>query len=461
MKELPENAAGFGIKKFLQALHRPALLHVAVWFVCATVSLGANWPAFRGASTSGVAAGAPPTTWDVDKGTNVAWQTQIPGMGHSSPIVWGNRVYVTTAVPLSNDAATVKLGDSSKAGIDSATDTGAHEWRLIALDRATGRVIWNQLAHRGVPRIKRHVKASHASATPATDGRFIVALMGSEGLFCFDPAGKLVWQKDLGTMDVGLVDDPTYQWGPASSPVIAGDRVLVQNDQHKNSFLAAFDLATGRELWRTPRNEMPSWATPVVARTGARSIVVTTSPRGIRGQDLATGQEVWHFADETQVKVPSPVIAGNLAIATGGYAPGTRPTFAIPLAATGTVTSRQLAWQIDRGSPYTSTPLVYDGILYMVTDAGVLSAHEAATGARLYQARIGEGGLGFSASPVAANGRIYFASEDGDVFVIRAGKTFAQEARNSVPEMTMATPAIDGNLLIVRTGKRVIALGTI
>ena len=141
------------------------LLHVAVWFVCATVSLGANWPAFRGASTSGVAIGAPPTTWDVAKGTNVAWQTQIPGMGHSSPIVWGNRVYVTTAVALSNDAATVKLGDSSKAGIDSATDTGAHEWRLIALDRATGRVIWNQLAHRGVPRIKRHVKASHASAT--------------------------------------------------------------------------------------------------------------------------------------------------------------------------------------------------------------------------------------------------------------------------------------------------------
>ena len=460
MKEMTRTSARLESRKLLHVLHHLQLLHVCVLTLIFSSVLHANWPSFRGTSASGVATGAPPATWDVAKGTNVAWRTQIPGMGHSSPIVWGNRVYVTTAVPVSKETATVRLGDSSKAGIDSATDTGAHEWRLIALDRATGRVVWNQLAHSGIPRIKRHVKASHASATPATDGRAIVALMGSEGLFCFDPTGKLIWRKDLGTMDVGLVGDPTYQWGPASSPVIAGDRVLVQNDQHKNSFLAAFDLATGRELWRTSRDEMPSWATPVVARAGDRSIVVTTSPRGIRGQDLATGKELWRFTDDTQVKVPTPVIAGNLAIATGGYAPGTRPTFAIPLGSTGTVTREQLAWQIDRGSPYTSTPLVYDGILYMITDAGVLAAYDAATGVRYYQARIGEGGHGFSASPVAANGRIYFASEDGDVFVVRAGKTFAQEARNTMPEVTMATPAIDGNLLIVRTGRQVIALGT-
>src|SRR5688572_4024538 len=261
MKEMTRTSARLESRKLLHVLHHLQLLHVCVLTVIFSSVLHANWPSFRGTSASGVAIGAPPATWDVAKGTNVAWRTQIPGMGHSSPIVWGNRVYVTTAVPVSKETATVRLGDSSKAGIDSATDTGAHEWRLIALDRATGRVVWNQLAHSGIPRIKRHVKASHASATPATDGRAIVALMGSEGLFCFDPTGKLIWRKDLGTMDVGLVGDPTYQWGPASSPVIAGDRVLVQNDQHKNSFLAAFDLATGRELWRTSRDEMPSWAT--------------------------------------------------------------------------------------------------------------------------------------------------------------------------------------------------------
>ncbi|HET9368875.1 MAG TPA: PQQ-binding-like beta-propeller repeat protein [Vicinamibacterales bacterium] len=419
-----------------------------------------DWPSFRGPSSSGVAAGAPPTSWNVKNGDRVAWRTAIPGLGHSSPIVWQDRVFVSTAVAMTGSDVSLAKGDSSVAGIDSATDTGEHEWRLYAIDRASGRIAWQTVAHRGPPRIKRHVKASHASATPATNGQVIVALMGSEGLFAFDMNGRPLWRTDLGLMDTGLVDDPTYQWGPASSPVIFENRVLVQNDRHRDSFLAAYDLATGKEVWRSMRDEMPSWATPLVARVGTRAIVVTNSPRGVRGHDLATGKEIWRVADETQVKVPSPVLSGTNVIATGGYAAGTRPTFAIPLASTGSVSDDRLAWRIDRGSPYTSTPLVYDGLLYIVTDAGVLSAYDAATGARIYQQRLGSGGIGISASPVAASGRIYVVSEDGDVFVVRAGRTFELLATNDLGELAMATPAIDGNLLILRGRSHLIAVGS-
>jgi outer membrane protein assembly factor BamB len=430
-------------------MHRLAPTALLV-VVLSGIGLSAQeWSGFRGASLAGVAAGSPPAVWNVTTGQNIAWRTAIPGLSHSSPIVWGDRVYVTTAVDVGGAAANVRLGDSSKAGIDSATDTGVHEWRLYAIDRATGRIVWQQVAHRGQPRVKRHVKASHASATPATDGRFIVALMGSEGLFCYRMDGTLAWRKDLGVMDVGLVDDPTYQWGPASSPVIAGNRVIVQNDQHRNSFLAAYDLATGNGLWQSARDEMPSWATPVVVRAGDRSLVITNSPKGIRAHDLVTGREVWRLDDNTQVKVPTPVVAGDRVIATGGWSPGTRPTFAIPLGSSGLIPPSALAWQIERGSPYTSTPVVVAGLLYMVTDAGILSAYDVTTGARIYQQRLGAGG-GFSASPVSAGGRLYVTNEDGDVFVVRAGRTFELLQTNSLGEVALATPAINGDMLLFR-----------
>lgn len=415
-----------------------------------------DWPSFRGPNGSGIGAGRPPVTWDLASGTSVAWRTPLPGLGHSSPIAWGDRIYVTTAAAVDGANASVTTGDVSRAGIDTAGDRGEHEWRLLAIDLRTGAIAWNRLAHRGRPRLGRHVKASHASATPATNGAVIVALMGSEGLFAFDRAGRQLWRTDLGVMDTGLVDDPTYQWGPASSPVIAGDVVLVQNDRHQDAFLAAYDLATGRERWRSTRDEMPSWATPVVVRHGGASLVVTSSPRRIRAHDLATGREVWWVEDGTQVKVPSPVVDGDRAIVTGGYAPGTRPTLAIPLGATGLVDADALVWRIDRGSPYTSTPVAHDGLLYMVTDAGILGAYDLATGVRLYQERLG-GGAGFSASPVFADGHLYFASEDGDVFVVRAGRTFELVVTNRIGQIVMATPAVAGDRLIVRGVRELLA----
>ena len=410
-----------------------------------------DWPQFRGKDASGVAAGAaaPPVAWSLTPRKGIAWQTPIPGLAHSSPIVWGNRVYLTTAVAAEGKPGVV-LGDVSKSGIDPANDNGRHTWRLIAIDKQSGKVVWDTVAYDGVPRMKRHVKASHASATPATDGRYIVTLMGSEGLFAFDMNGRLAWRADLGVMDVGLVDDPTLQWGPASSPVILDDMVIVQNDRHRDSFLAAFDITTGKELWRSGHEEYPSWATPAIVRVGGRTQIVTNAGQYIRGFDPKTGNELWRLSDDrTQVKVPSPIVAGDLVIVTGGYPPGGRPIYAIRPGGTGELSEKALAWKTDRGAPYTSTPIMYAGLLYALTDNGILSAYDPATGDRIYQQRVA-GGAGFSASPVAANGRLYLSSEDGDVFVVKAGRTYELLSTNRMGEPLMATPAITGNTIIVR-----------
>ena len=430
----------------------------------ATIAAGSivsanDWPQFRGKDAAGVAVGTstPPAQWRLSPDTGIAWKTAIPGLAHSSPIVFGDRVYLTTAVAAEGKPRIV-LGDVSKSGIDPATDTGRHAWRLIAIDKASGKIAWDKVAYEGTPRMKRHVKASHASATPATDGRTIVALMGSEGLFAFDMNGVQKWRADLGVMDVGLVDDPGMQWGPASSPVIFGNMVLVQNDRHKNSFLAAYDLATGKELWRTPHEEYPSWATPAIIRAGTRTEIVTNSGQYIRGFDPQTGKELWRLSDSrTQVKVPTPIAAGDLVIVTGGYPPGGRPIYAIRPGGSGELTEKALAWKTDRGAPYTGTPIMYNGLLYALTDNGILSAYEPKTGERIYQQRVASGS-GFSASPVAAGGRLYLASEDGDVFVVKAGRTYELLATNPMGESLMATPAISGNTIFIRTLTSLVAV---
>ncbi|HEY8548572.1 MAG TPA: PQQ-binding-like beta-propeller repeat protein [Vicinamibacterales bacterium] len=410
-----------------------------------------NWPSFRGADATGVAPdGTPPVSWDLETGRNVAWSTRIPGLGHSSPVVWGNRVFLTTAVPVGDRAADAEMRVDLQDGTSVATETPL-AWKLYCLDRETGTIVWERTAHTGIPRVKRHSKASQASATPATDGRHVVAMMGSEGLFAYDMDGKLLWTHDLGRLNQGYVDDPTVEWSPGSSPIIHDGLVIVQNDRHEDSYLVAFDVETGRERWRMRRDEMPAWSTPVVHRT-PRLTLVTNSPRYIRGHDPASGRELWRIEDGTQVKVVTPVIAGDLVIVTGGYPTGGRPIFGIR-AATG-----EIVWKLDRGSSYTPTPIVYEGILYVCVDNGVLAAYEAASGKRLYQRRLAPDAGGFSASAVAAAGRLYFASEDGDVFVVRAGKDFELLARNGMGEMCLASPAISGDMLLVRTRTHLHAL---
>lgn len=433
---------------------RLATLLVLLPFTLAVpAALAQDWPSFRGPNGSGVASARPPLTWNVASSANVAWRAALPGLGHSSPIVSGDRVYVTTAVSDVAASRSLTLGDSDRAGIGAAGDVVPHEWRVIALDRATGATVWSRTLHRGVPRVKRHVKASHASATPSTDGRVVVAMLGSEGLFAFDRDGRELWRRDLGALAVGLADDPSYEWGPASSPVIHGGTVLVQNDRYRDSFLVAFDLMTGRERWRSGREELPSWATPLVHTAAGVTTIVTNSPRFIRGHDPATGRERWRLEDpQGEVKVSTPIAAGDLAIVTGGYPSAGRPIYAIR------ARDGSIAWRLERGSPYTSTPLAHDGLLHVVTDNGILSAYRLADGQRVYQQRLASDAGGFSASPVAAGGRIYLASEDGKVYVVRAGPKYELLAVNDMNEALLATPALSGDLLLVRTSSRLYAL---
>lgn len=412
-----------------------------------------NWPSFRGPDAAGVAESKTlPTNWDAEKPANIRWRTRIPGLGHASPVVWGNRVFVATAV--NGDSSAFQTQTRSNAPVP---ESAQHSWRLYCLDKNGGRVIWEKSAHEGVPRVKRHLKASQANSTPATDGKYVVALFASEGLFCFGVDGKLIWKQDLGILDPGLHEDAAVQWGYASSPIIHKNFVIVQGDAHAQSFLAAFDLKDGKRAWNVERGEMPSWSTPTIYRGRSRDELITNTPKHIRGYDPLTGKELWRFAnDELIVQVPTPFIAHEMFYVTGGW-PGGRPIKALRSNASGDISLEEgqnanahVAWKSERGGPYVPTPIVYGDYLYSCTDQGVLTCFNAKTGEQIYQQRINEQSIGFSASPVAGNEKIYFASEDGDVYVIKAGPQYELVAINPMNEAMMATPAISDNMLIVR-----------
>jgi outer membrane protein assembly factor BamB len=240
----------------------------ALALVAAVSAFAGNWPQYRGPYARGLDDSTLlPTRWNIPTGENIRWQTPIPGLAHSSPIVWGDRVYLTTALSPRKSELKVGLYGSGKA----AEDNESHEWRLLAVDKTTGKIIWNVLGHQGVPKVSRHTKATHCNSTPATDGRHIVAIFGSEGLFCFDTAGRLLWKKDLGPMDSGAFDAPSLQWGFASSPIIHEGNVIVQCDVRKDSFLAMFDVTNGKEIWRTPRSDVPTWGTPTIVTAAGRT----------------------------------------------------------------------------------------------------------------------------------------------------------------------------------------------
>lgn len=424
-----------------------------------TISYSQNWVGFRGNKASGVAEGfKTATVWDVQKSTNILWKTPIPGLGHASPVIWGNRIFLLTAISEASDV-TFKAKDR---GIGLANDNAKHTWKIYCIDKKSGKILWEQTAHVGVPRSKRHVKASQANPTPATDGRFVVALMNSEGLFCYDLNGKLIWKQDLGILNPGLNDDPNSEWGQSSSPIIYKDLVIVQSDGHKQSFIAAYNLKDGKQVWRVERNEITSWSTPTIYESKARTEMISIGGRYIRGYDPLTGKELWRFSDNnTEVKQQAPVIANDLIIVAGGYPPG-RKFYAFRAGGNGDISLKDgqdkndfLAWQATKGSSYTPTPIFYGDYLYMCGDAGVLSAYNVKTGELIYQQRLPSS---FSASPVAADGKLYLPSEDGDMFVVKAGAKFELLATNVMGEPLMATPAISEGVLYIRSQNHIFAV---
>ncbi|BDC51569.1 serine/threonine protein kinase [Bryobacterales bacterium F-183] len=429
----------------------------------ALLSADQNWPSFRGPSGTGVQQTAtPPLQFSGKEGTNLAWKTPIPGLSVASPIVWGNRVIVVTAI--SSDPQPFRHG--LYGDVEPSKDVAKHTWKVYALDRSTGKIVWEQVASEGAPKTKRHPKSSQATCTPATDGKYVAVWFGSEGLFVFDFAtGKPLWKKDLGLMNAGWFYDPDYEWGVGASPVIYKDSVIVQADIQKNSFLAAFDVKTGKEKWRTSRDEIPSWGTPTVYEGKAGAEIITNGTNALRGYDFATGKELWSISGEkfnSEITIAVPYVADDLIYISAGYPPA-QPIFAIKPGVRGKVTVTDapnpevFAWKTKRGGPYIPTSIVYQGILYTVQNNGILAAYEAKTGKRLYQNRVSTKSSAHSAAPVAADGKLYFAAEDGDVFVVKAGPTFELLASNEIGEVLMATPAIVDNMLIVRGQNHVFA----
>lgn len=422
------------------------------------------WPSFRGIQAAGVSEGPAPTAWDAEKGTNVLWKTPIPGLAHSSPVVWGDRVFVTTAVSTETDPM---FKHGLYGDVDSVESKAEHSWRVLALDRKTGTVLWDREAYTGVPQVKRHMKATHANSTPATDGKHVVALFGSAGLFCYGIDGTLHWKKDLGVLDAGWFYDPSYQWEYGASPILYKNLIIIQADLQKSSFIAAYDVADGRQVWRTERDEIPSWATPTVFETEKRAELVTNATRHVRGYDPSTGKELWRLKGNSEIVTPTPIAAHGLAYVTSGYAP-IQPIYAIRLGAAngdislaeGKETNDAVVWSKQRGGPYMPTPIVYGDHLYTCSNNGIITAYDAKTGAQVYRERIaGTKSVAFTASPVAADGKLYFPSEDGEVYVVKAGPKFELLATNPMGQVLMATPAIVDSMILVRGRHHLFAIG--
>ncbi len=423
---------------------------------------GQNWPSFRGPSASGVAQRyKTPSQWSISPSKNILWKTPIPGLGHSSAVVWEDRVFVTTAIQKQGESS-LKVG--MYGAVESVTETEPFSWHLYCIDRNSGEILWDRQAYEGKPKVKRHPKSSHANATPCTNGSCVVAFFGSEGLYCYDMSGNLIWQKDLGILDWGFYRSPAAQWAGGCSPVIHERMVVVQCDVQKDSFIAAFDLKDGTLLWKTARTDVPTWGTPTVYAAPQNSQIIVNGYKHIGGYDIQTGKEIWRLTGGGDIPVPTPVVARGLAYVTNAHG-RMSPIYAIRLTAQGDISLKEnetsnehVAWSYPKGGNYIPTPLAYDDLLYCGSDRGTLSCFACETGKLVYRENLDPQGAAFSASPVAADGKVYFTAEDGKVYVVQAGPEFRVLGVNQMGETCMATPAVSAGTLIFRTRQHVAAI---
>jgi outer membrane protein assembly factor BamB len=336
---------------------------------------------------------------------------------------------------------------------------------VIALDKRTGTKLWERVAFEGLPLDKRHIKSTYASSTPATDGRIVVAWFGSQGVFAYDINGNLRWKVDLGRLDVGAYDAASYEWGPASSPILWNGLVILQCDNQSDSFIVALNADTGETVWKTDRMELPSWGTPNVSTTPSGPVLVTNASNFIRGYDPRNGKELWRLGGSSKITAPTPVFGEGLVVVASGRQPE-GPIFVVHPEAQGNITlgagrtsSEAVVWSRTARGPYMPTPLIYRGIVYVLNNNGIFDAYNLRTGEEIYRQRLPNIGSGFSASPVAADGKIYLSSEDGEVTVVESGNRFRQVAANDMGELLMATPALSERVMYVRSSKSVVAIG--
>jgi outer membrane protein assembly factor BamB len=397
------------------------------------------WAQWRGPYATGVSNSAtPPTEWSETK--NIRWKVELPGRGSASPVVWGDRLFVLSAIPAGIAGA---VSHQPRGGIQPRD---MHRFVVMAIDRRTGRTIWERTAKEARPHEASHQEnGTYASSSAVTDGQHVIAFFESEGLYAYDMAGNLVWQKDLGKKTM------RNQFGEGSTPALYGDRIVVVWDHQGQSFIMAIDKRTGQELWRVPRPEIDTWATPLVVEHSGRLQVVVSGMNRLRSYDLETGAVVWESKGVTMNPIPSPVAADGMVFVTSGFMGNNLK--AIRLAdARGDITgTNAIAWTMDRDTPYVPSPLLYNGILYLLkTNAGLLSAFDARTGTPHYALQRLNGVSEVFSSPVGAAGRVYVTGREGTTLVLRHGPTFEVIARNTLDDCFDASPALVDNEIYLR-----------
>jgi outer membrane protein assembly factor BamB len=414
-----------------------------------------DWPAWRGPDNDGMARGDAPLHWSDTE--HIKWKTEIPGRGHSSPVIWGDKVFVTTSVPTGAVPTNVVSASSADAppgrggrGFGNRAPQPEQKLMLMALDRKTGKLLWQQVAKIATPHEGYHpTYGSFASNSPVTDGKRVIAFFGSRGVYCYDLDGKKIWEKDFG---IQLKMFNTF--GEGAWPFLEGSKLLLLFDNEVDSFLVALNIDTGRELWRTPRPDgNTNWSGPVVItvdgkKDGKKQVVVSATKK-VHAYDLETGKPVWEVAGLGQNTIPAPVAGDGMVFVMSGYR---NPNLlAVKLGREGDLTGTDaIVWQNQKGNSYTASPVLHDGKLYVVTDSGLLSCFDAKTGKAFYQQQRLPKPYNFKASPVGVNGKLYLATEEGDVVIVKMGETYEVLATNTLEGQTfIGTPAIaDGEIYL-------------
>jgi outer membrane protein assembly factor BamB len=421
-----------------------------------------QWPGYRGFMASGVLDNANlPESFDFNKMENVRWKIKIPGMGISSPVIWGSKLFITTAVS-ADDKAGFKPG--LYGDVTPVKDSSVHDWKVYCLDKSNGKTIWERTAYEGVPKVKRHPKSTHANTTVATDGKHVVAFFGSEGLYCYDFDGKLIWQKNFGVLKSVFFTMKQAEWEFASSPIIHKGVLIVQCDVLDNSFIAAYDVKTGRELWKSERDEYPGWCTPNIYTNAGRTYVAVNGFKHRGGYDFETGKEVWKMSGGGDIQIPTPIVGNNMIYFNSAHG-RTSPIIAIKTSATGDITLKDgetsnsgVVWSIPRGGSYMHTMLLYRNLLYNVNWNGSINCYDPVSGKEVYNAKLGSS-KSFIASPVASDGRIYIVDEEGTIYIISDGKTFKLLAEIPMNDICMTAPAITDGMIFFRTQNNLFAVG--
>lgn len=402
----------------------------------------ANWPQWRGPNMDGVAPlSKAPVTWSENEG--LAWKVELPGRGNSTPIIWGDKVFLLTAVPTDKPVTRTEPEKPSSHNAVSYVPK-VYEFVTLCIDAKTGKTLWNRVGREQQPHEGTHQKGSYASPSPVTDGQHLYAYFGTYGLYCYDMDGNLKWKKDLGKFNTRL------GFGEGSSPVLHENKIIINADYENESFMVALDKNTGEQLWRKDRVEKTAWATPVVATHDGKAQVIVSATPFVRAYDVETGNEIWSCGGQTLNAIPTTIVHGDLVIATSGFRGNTLKAIKLGHRGDLSESNEAVVWKLDKFTPYVPTPVLYENTLYLFVDRGILSAYEAKTGKPIYEQQRLPVSASYTASPIAADGKLYFASENGDVVVMKAGPQLEHLSTNKMDDVFYASPAAAGDRLFLR-----------